>query len=135
MLDTNTVVSGLVWGGVPGQLIDSAVASKVHLIASLPLLDELQAVLFRKKFAGQFAAQETNAGILFEGYAALVQLVVPAEIGPVILADSDDDIVVATAVAGDADAIVSGDSHLLAIGEYRGIPIITPATAVRRLAV
>lgn len=133
MLDTNTVVSGLVWGGVPGQLIDSAVASTVHLIASLPLLDELQAVLFRKKFAGQFAAQETNAGTLFEGYAALVQLVVPAEIGPVILADPDDDIVVATAVAG--DAIVSGDSHLLAIGEYRGIPIITPATAVRRLAV
>ncbi len=135
VLDTNTVVSGLVWGGVPGQLIDSAVASTVHLIASLPLLDELQAVLFRKKFAGQFAAQETNAGTLFEGYASLVQLVVPAEIGPVILADPDDDIVVATAVAGDADAIVSGDSHLLAIGEYRGIPIITPATAVRRLAV
>ena len=135
VLDTNTVVSGLVWGGVPGQLIDSAVASKVHLIASLPLLDELQAVLFRKKFADQFAAQETNAGTLFEGYAALVQLVVPATIGPVILADPDDDIVVATAVAGDADAIVSGDSHLLAIGEYRGIPIITAATAVRRLAV
>jgi hypothetical protein len=36
----------------------AAVAAKVHLIASLPLLDELQAVLFRKKFAGQFAAQE-----------------------------------------------------------------------------
>ena len=96
-------------------------------------MGELQAVLFRKKFAGLFAAQETNAGTLFEGYAALVQLVVPAEIGLVILADPDDDIVVATAVAG--DAIVSGDSHLLAIGEYRGIPIITPATAVRRLAV
>jgi predicted nucleic acid-binding protein len=74
VLDTNTVVSGLVWAGVPGQLIDSAVASKVHLIASLPLLDELQ-------------------------------------------------------------SIVSGDSRLLAIGEYRGIPIITPATAVRRLVV
>ena len=135
VLDTNTVVSGLVWAGVPGQLIDSAVASTVHLIASLPLLGELQAVLFRKKFAGLFAAQETNAGTLFEGYAALVQLVVPAEIGPIILADPDDDIVVATAVGGDADAIVSGDSHLLAIGVYRGIPIITPATAVRRLAV
>ena len=91
VLDTNTVVSGLVWGGVPGQLIESAVASKVHLITSLPLLDELQAVLFRKKFAGLFAAQETNAGTLFEGYAALVQLVVPAEIGPIILADPDDD--------------------------------------------
>ena len=135
VLDTNTAVSGLIWGGVPGQLIDAAVAAKVQLIASLPLLDELQAVLFRKKFAGQFAAQETTAGTLFEGYAALVQLVVPTEIRPVILADPDDDIVLATAVAGGADAIVSGDSHLLAIGEYCGMPIITPAAALSRLAV
>ena len=135
VLDTNTAVSGLIWGGVPGQLIDAAVAAQVQLIASLPLLDELQAVLFREKFAVQFAAQDTTPGTLFEGYAALVQLVVPTEIGPVILADPDDDIVLATAVAGGADAIVSGDSHLLAIGEYRGMPIITPAAAVSRMAV
>jgi predicted nucleic acid-binding protein len=57
------------------------------------------------------------------------------KISPSILADPDDDIVLATAVAGGVDAIVSGDSHLLVIGEYRGIPIIAPATAVRRLAV
>jgi putative PIN family toxin of toxin-antitoxin system len=63
VLDTNTVVSGLVWGGVPGQLIDAAVAAKVHLIASLPLLDELQAVLFRKKFAGQFAARKQSPAL------------------------------------------------------------------------
>ena len=67
------------------------------------------------------------------GYAALVQLVVPTDIGPVILADPDDDIVLATAVAGGADAIVSGDAHLLGIGEFRGMPIVTPAAAVRRL--
>jgi len=56
VLDTNTVVSGLIWGGVPGQLIDAA-------------------------------------------------------------------------------AFVSGDAHLLGIGEFRGMPIITPAAAVSRLAV
>ncbi|MEX0671676.1 MAG: hypothetical protein WD060_14595 [Pirellulales bacterium] len=64
-----------------------------------------------------------------------MQLVVPADIGPVILADPDVDIVVATAVAGDANAIVSGDFHLLGIGEFRGMPIITPAAAVSRLVV
>jgi len=79
----------------------------------VPLLDELHDVLFRKKFAAQLAEQGVDAADLFEGYAALVQLVVPAGIGPVILADPDDDIVLATAVAGDAGAIVSGDAAVL----------------------
>lgn len=60
-----------------------------------------------------------------------MELVVPADSGPVVLADPDDDIVLATAVAGDADAIGSGDAHLLGIGEFRGMPIVTPAAALR----
>ena len=135
VLDTNTVVSGLIWGGVPGQLIDAAAAGTVQIISSVPLLGELHDVLFRKKFATQLAEQGVDAADLFEGYAALVELVDPADIGPVILADPDDDIVLATAVAGGADAIVSGDAHLLGIGEFRGMPIITPAATVSRLVV
>jgi putative PIN family toxin of toxin-antitoxin system len=121
--------------GVPGQLIDAAAAGTVQIISSVPLLGELHDVLFRKKFAAQLAEQGVDAADLFEGYAALVELVDPADIGPVILADPDDDIVLATAVAGNAAAIVSGDAHLLGIGEFRGMPIVTPAAAVSRLVV
>jgi predicted nucleic acid-binding protein len=60
---------------------------------------------------------------------------VAAALVPVLLADPDDYIALATAVAGGADAIVSGDAHLLGIGEFRGMPVITPAAAVSRLAV
>jgi putative PIN family toxin of toxin-antitoxin system len=133
VLDTNTAVSGLIWGGVPGRVIDAAAAGKALVIGSVPLLDELQGVLSRRKFTGQLAKLNANADDLFDGYASLVRLVAPAAISPVILADPDDDIVLATAVAGDAEAIVSGDAHLLGIVEFRGIPIITPAAAVSRL--
>lgn len=53
---------------------------------------------------------------------------------PLLLADPDDDVVLATAVAGVAAGIVSGDAHLIEIGEFRGIPIITPSAAVSRVA-
>lgn len=134
VLDTNAAVSGLIWGRGPGRLIDSAVAGKLQIVSSLPLLDELHGVLFRRKFTAHLVAQGMNAADLFDGYAALVQIVVPAEMGPVILADPDDDMVLATALGGSADLIVSGDAHLLGIGEFQRIPIITPSAAVRRLA-
>jgi putative PIN family toxin of toxin-antitoxin system len=114
-------------------VIDAAASGKALIIASVPLLDELQGVLSRRKFSGQLAKLNASAADLFDGYAALVRLVAPSAIGAVILADPDDDIVLATAVAGDAEAIVSGDAHLVGIGEFRGIPIVTPAVAVRRL--
>ena len=95
VLDTNTAVSGLIWGGMPGRLIDAAAAGKAHIIGSVELLDELQGVLSRPKFSSQFAKLNANADDLFDGYTALVRLVVPSAIGPVILADPDDDIVLA----------------------------------------
>lgn len=51
LLDTNTAISGLLWGGTPGRLIDAALAGEVELASSLALLAELQGVLCRAKFA------------------------------------------------------------------------------------
>jgi hypothetical protein len=57
---------------VPGRLIYAAAAGKTQIISSVPLLDELHDVLFRKKFAAQLVEQGADAADLFEGYAALV---------------------------------------------------------------
>ncbi len=45
VLDTNTAISGLLWHGTPGQLIDAAEAGSVELVTSMPLLAELKDVL------------------------------------------------------------------------------------------
>ena len=63
----------------------------------------------------------------FLGYAALAFVIEPSEIEPVILADPDDDAVLACAVASRSDTIVSGDRHLLDIGQYRSVRIVTAA--------
>jgi predicted nucleic acid-binding protein len=49
--------------------------------------------------------------------------------------DRDDDRVLAAAVAGKADMIVSGDDDLLWLGSYDGIRILTPAEALRALGI
>jgi hypothetical protein len=74
-----------------------------------------------------------SVGELIEGYGELAQLVRPASIAPVVLADPEDDHVLACAVAAQADLIVSGDSHLLNLKTYQGIPIVNALEALTRL--
>lgn len=62
-----------------------------------------------------------------------MRLVHPASIGPTILADADDDHVLACALAAQADLIGSGDPDLLNLKSYHDIPIVSPAEALKRL--
>lgn len=106
----------------------------VALFSSAPLLIELHGVMARPKFADALAERGLSPQTLFEGYAALVQLVKPAPIAPVIVRDPADDAVLACALAAQADLIVSGDKHLLDLGgTYQGIRIVMPAEAVQLL--
>lgn len=134
VLDTNTALSALLWGGTPGQLIDAAVQERVELVSSTALLAELQSVLTRPKFARQFAKRGLSIADVFDGYAALVVNVSPLAVPRVVERDPDDDHVIACAVSARADAIVSGDHDLLDLGEHQGIAILTAADALTRIA-
>ena len=132
VLDTNTALSALLWGGTPGRLIEAAEDGRVELASSAPLLAELQGVLSRAKFARQLAARGLTVGDVFDGYAALVLVVTPATIAPTVARDPADDQVIAAAVAARADLIVSGDAHLLDLKKFGDIEIINAAAALER---
>jgi uncharacterized protein len=131
VLDKNTALSGLLWQGKPGQLLDAALEERLRLFSSLPLLAELEGVLKRPKLADQLRRRGLTPETLSSGYAAMVQLVVPAKIPLTIDRDPDDDMVLATAIAGEVDLIVSGDRDLLDLGRFRDIAIVTAADAVQ----
>ncbi|MEN9491536.1 MAG: hypothetical protein RJA63_1985 [Pseudomonadota bacterium] len=130
VLDTNTVLSGLLWGGIPARLISAARAKEITLHCSAPLMDELRGVIQREKFAKGLAARGVTAEDLCNGYAALCQLVEPRPIVRTSI-DPDDDQILSTALAARAHLIVSGDrKHLLILHQFEGIPIVTAAEAV-----
>lgn len=134
VLDTNAAGSGLLWHGNPGKLIDAAHSGFVTLFTTAPLLAELRGVLEREKFAKHVHARGLSTAQIVEGYAALTTVVIPAIIPPTVVDDADDDAVLACAVAAKADLVVSGDPHLLKLGRYESVPIVTPAQAVTRLS-
>lgn len=128
--DTNTVVSGSLWPGKPRNLLDAARAGTIELVTSKALLDELRDVLGRNKFSGRIERAGLTVATLLDAYRGLAAEVVPAQIVPTIIADAADDAVLAAALGGDADLIVSGDAHLLNLGRFHHLRIVSVGEAL-----
>ena len=127
VVDTNVVVSGLLWGGPARQILDRAHLGTIDLFTSPLLLSELEEVLSRGKFATRLKLVGSDPRNLFLTYSALAYLVFPHRITPVIERDPDDDAVLACAITAQAEVIISGDRHLLDLGEFQGIRIVKAA--------
>lgn len=130
VLDTNVVVSGYLWGGVPRQLLQAARQNRLRIFTSTPLLLELADILGRVKFARKLAAAQLSIDQLVDGYALLATVVHPVAISPTIIDDPDDDQVLACALSAKTDIIVSGDRHLLDLQKHQGIRIVTATEAM-----
>jgi putative PIN family toxin of toxin-antitoxin system len=131
--DTNTALSGLLWGGPPRRLIDLARERSVTLCTSLTLLAELAEVIAREKFAQRIQMAGLSVADLVQDYQYLVTVVEPQPLSAPICRDPDDDHVLACAVAARADLIVTRDLDLLDLETFQNIPIVAAAEALRRL--
>jgi putative PIN family toxin of toxin-antitoxin system len=133
VLDSNIVVSALLWGGKPYALIAAAAEERIELYSSPALLEELADVLGRAKFAARLTQAQRTVAQLIKQYRGLVEVVKVESIAPAVLADPADDQVLACAIAAQANLIVSGDSDLQRLGSYQGIAIVSAAECLRRL--
>ena len=122
--DTNVVISGLLWHGAPRKVLDLAQARQITLYTSPALLAELQDVLGRRKFAERLHGVGVTSKYLSLRYVSLAHVIHPKTIERIVPNDPDDDIVLACALAANAEVIVSGDSHLKNLGLYRNIAIL-----------
>ena len=121
--DTNTLISAyLSPNGTTARAVDLSRRSDVEAIACNELLNE-----YREKLTGKFRLSAEEADGLLGRWRALVNVAeIQGETG--FSSDPDDDMVLECAFVGGATHIVTGDKkHLLPLGRFKGIPIITPA--------
>ncbi len=127
VLDTNIIVSSLLSpSGAPAAVLDAWRELHYVLLLSPAMLEELRSVLARPRIRSKYGvtAQDVEAVCqALERYALWVTGDAPLRAS--ILPDPDDEKFLACAVEGKADCVVSGDRHLLDLGAFHGIPILS----------
>jgi uncharacterized protein len=110
----------VMFGGLPGSLLDLGILKTFTLVVSAPLLDELE-----DKLRVKFGVAPGDAAAIRAKLESNADLVAPDIVIDAVQDDPDDNRVLECAVAGRAGYIVSGDRHLLNLKAYAGIPILT----------
>lgn len=119
--DTNVYISALNFAGIADEVLALGRAGVTEIFVSQPILDEIEGVLLRKFRWTAPRAREATRTIC--GFALLVN---PNESVNVVREDEPDNRVLERAVAADAEAIVTGDRHLLKLGKFRHTMIVSP---------
>lgn len=129
--DTNVIISALLFANsVPGQAFYAAL-DRGQILVSLPVLQELQTTLSRKKFE-RYVTREDRERFL----AALVREAALIEITETIQAchDPKDDKLLELAINGKASYLITGDQDLLIFHPFREVSIKTPAEFLSSLS-
>jgi putative PIN family toxin of toxin-antitoxin system len=130
VVDTNVAVSGLLWEGPPNDILKWVRDGFLVLVACPETVKELTRILQYKKFRSRLSAVGVSADEVSAYYMNLVHFFPnPKELPRVIPEDPLDDLFLALASEGKAQLIISGDHHLLGLGSYKEIQIVTPNEA------
>jgi putative PIN family toxin of toxin-antitoxin system len=121
VLDTNVLVAAFISRGICSELLEHCVQTH-ELITSLFILNEYRGKMTTKF---KFTLDDSNAAINLLRTKMLI--VEPVQLDSRISRDEDDDNILATAIAGNCDCIITGDIDLLVLRNFNGIAIIKPA--------
>jgi putative PIN family toxin of toxin-antitoxin system len=128
VLDTNVLISAILFGGKPRQILEKAIRGEIRLCLSEPILEELKGVLQRSKFE---YSSEIIQFILTE-LTGIADFVNPSETLNVVLEDPEDNRILECAIEAKANYVISGDFHLLKLRRYRNIEVVNVAAFLER---
>jgi len=123
VLDTNVIISAILFGGKPRQILKQIIQGKINAFISPAMLTEFKEVLVRPKFC----LTNEECYTIIKEIEDLFLLVFPKREINLIKDDPDDNAVLECAFTADVEYIISGDHHLLSLDSFEGIKIIPPA--------
>jgi len=130
VLDTNVLISGIFWTGKPKKIINYARKRKIIFLTSKKLLEELKDVLTSKQ--KPFKLTKKEASIILDHLKKIGEICnIKSSIS--VCVHEADNRVLECAIDGKADYIVTGDKHLLEIGKFENIEIITVKEFLNKL--
>ena len=121
LLDTNVLIAAFITHGTCSDLFEHCIRQHEILISQF-ILGELEGHL-RKKF--KFSENDVREAIGILNTVA--NIVEPLPLTEPVCRDGDDDMILATALTGNADCIVTGDKDLTDLKTFQNIPILKPA--------
>lgn len=127
VLDTNVLVSAALSDGKPFEILRLAEQGEIISVTSPAIVTELRDVLKRDRLP----FSEDQVDELVTKVLSISRVIEPEVNIEAVADDPDDDKILECAVAGDVDCLVSGDSHLLALENYRDMSIYSPAELIR----
>ena len=129
VLDANVFVSAAIHPeGPPGRIIERFLRTEAFtLVLSEGIVEEVLRALDYPRVR-QYVRRDLDPALWFEDLVVLAELVPGASQVSGVSQDPDDDKYLAAAVEGRASFVVTGDPHLLAVGQYEGIRMVTPRT-------
>jgi uncharacterized protein len=133
VLDTNVVISGLIWQGKPRHLVQALLDDRYTAYTSYTLISELTRKLLSTKLGHELLKRDISAEHLVQSYSALCEVISPAPLALRTSRDPDDDQVLSCAKAAQADLLVTGDQDLLVLQQFEGVAIVSVAQALERL--
>jgi len=122
VLDTNVFVSGVFFSGPPYQILKAWRNQEFQIVTSPEILDEYHRV--GKELSARFPVVDLDP--ILKLIIAKAELIEAASLDEAVCDDPDDDKFFASAIAGEAMLIVSGDKHLLKMSGYQGIEVMRP---------
>lgn len=121
VLDTNVLISSFIGRGTSHKVLEHCVRHH-DLVTSQFILDEL-----REKLTDKFKYSSTTADEAIELLRSRMEIVEPTALSSPVCRDADDDSVLATAVTGRCELIITGDKDLLVLERLNKIKIVNPA--------
>ena len=132
VLDVNVWISALLWGGIPGEMLRLVRNQQVKIFTSEALFLELETTLRRVKFKSRLQQRGYTVEDLMSVAKAFSESCPTEALDIPELRDPKDIKIIEAALAGNVEAIITGDLDLLVLTEINAIAILTPQEFLNR---